>query len=83
MPFTLIHARVEVRLTDTTVEVFHHGKLVTAHPKAHRRGEFVTLPAHRPEKHQAVIEQSHARLLERAAAVGPATADLTIASRRS
>ena len=76
VPFTLIHARVEVRLTDTTVEVFHRGKLVAAHPQAHRRGEFVTLPAHRPEKHQAVIEQSHARLLERAAAVGPATADL-------
>lgn len=76
VPFTLTHARVEVRLTDTTVEVFHHGQLVAAHPKVHRRGEFVTLPAHRPEKHQAFIEQNHARLLVRAAAIGPATADL-------
>lgn len=76
VPFRLIHAYVDVRMTEATVEVFHHGKLVAAHPKAHRRGEFVTLPAHRPEKHQAVVEQSHARLLERATAIGPATADL-------
>lgn len=76
VPFKLIRERVDVRLTDTAVEIFHRGQLVAAHPKAHRRGEFVTLPAHRPEKHQAVIEQSHARLLERAATIGPATAAL-------
>lgn len=76
VPFTLIRERVDVRLTDTTLEVFHKGKLVAAHPRAQRPGEFVTLPGHRPAAHQAVIEQSHARLLERAAAIGPATADL-------
>lgn len=76
VPFTLIHARVEVRVTDTAVEVFHRGKLMAVHARAHRRGEFVTLPAHRPAAHQAVIEQSHARLLERAAAIGPATVGL-------
>ena len=76
VPFTLIRQHVEVRLTDTTVEVFHRGKLVAAHARAHRRGEFVTLPAHRPAAHQAVIEQSQAKLLERAVAVGPATAEL-------
>lgn len=76
VPFRLIGQRVDVRLTDTTLEVFHRGQLVAAHRRASRQGEFVTLAAHRPEGHQAVIEQSHARLLERASAIGPATADL-------
>jgi transposase len=76
VPFKLIHQRVDVRLTDTTLEVFHHGQLVAAHARAQRKGEFVTLAAHRPDGHQAVIERSHARLLERARAIGPATADL-------
>ena len=35
---------------------------------------FVTDPAHRPERHKAVIELNHERLLERAEAIGPATA---------
>lgn len=76
VPFKLIHAHVEVRVTDTSIEVFHRGQRVAAHARAHRRGEFVTAPGHRPDGHQAIIEQSHARLLERAAAIGPATADL-------
>ncbi|MGH7071973.1 MAG: IS21 family transposase [Acetobacteraceae bacterium] len=76
VPYKLIHQRVDVRLTDTTLEVFHQGVLIAAHPRAQRRGEFVTLPAHRPAAHQAVIEQSHARLLERATAMGAATAEL-------
>ncbi len=76
VPFKLIWQRVDVRLTDTTLEVFHQGQLVAAHPRAQRKGEFVTLAAHRPAGHQAVIEQSHARLLARALAIGPATTDL-------
>ena len=76
VPFKLIHQRVDVRLTDTTLEAFHRGALVAAHARAHRRGEFVTLAAHRPAGHQAVIEQSHARLLARATAIGASTAAL-------
>ncbi|MGH8279728.1 MAG: Mu transposase domain-containing protein, partial [Gammaproteobacteria bacterium] len=76
VPFALIRQRVDVRLTDATVEVFHRGKLVAAHARAHHRGEFVTLPAHRPAAHQAVIEQSYAKLLARALTVGTATAEL-------
>jgi hypothetical protein len=33
-------------------------------------------PEHRPERHRAVIELNHERLLERAESVGPATASL-------
>jgi len=76
VPYKLIRQTVDVRVTGTTLEVFHRGTLVAAHARAHRRGEFVTLPDHRPAGHQAVIGQSHARLLERALAIGPATAEV-------
>lgn len=76
VPYKLIGQRVDVRLTETTLEVFHQGQLVAAHARAHRKGEFVTVAAHRPAGHQAVIGHSHARVLERATAIGPATAEL-------
>jgi transposase len=76
VPYRFVRQRVDVRLTAMTLEVFHRGTLIATHRRGTRRGEFVTLAAHRPAAHRAVIEQSHARLLERAAAIGPATAAL-------
>jgi transposase len=76
VPYCFIHQRLDVRLTNATLEVFHRGTLIAAHRRATHRGEFVTLPAHRPPAHQAVVRQDHARLLELAAAIGPATAAL-------
>jgi transposase len=48
VPYKLIGQRVDVRLTETMLEVFHQGQLVAAHARAHRKGEFVTVAAHRP-----------------------------------
>ncbi len=76
VPYRYIGARVEVRVTASTLEIFHRGERIAAHIRATRRGAFTTLAAHRPEPHRAVVEVSHARLLERALAIGPATADL-------
>ena len=76
VPYSFIRQRVDVRLSAHTVEIFHRGALIAAHQRAVQRGAFVTLPAHRPTGHQALLELSHARLLERAATIGPATAEL-------
>ncbi len=76
VPHRLIGARVEVRLTTHTVEIFHAGKLVAAHARATDRARRSTRDAHRPAHHVAVIEQSLARVLERAAKVGPATLEV-------
>lgn len=46
------------------------------HLKASGSRRFITEPGHRPERHSAVIELSHERLLERAEAIGPSTAAL-------
>jgi len=74
VPYRLIGQQVEVRVSAHTIEVFHRGQQVAAHPRATARGQFRTHAPHRPAAHTAVIEQSLARLLERATALGPATA---------
>jgi transposase len=76
VPYRLIGARVDVRLTAGAVEIFHQGKLVAAHARSASRGRRSTEAAHRPASHTAVIEQSLARVLERAALVGPATVEV-------
>ena len=76
VPYRLIGQRVDVRLTASAVEVFQDGKLVAAHARARERGRRSTREDHRPARHVAVIEQSFTRVLERAAAIGPATIEV-------
>ncbi len=76
VPYRLIGQQVDVRLTASGVEVFHRGQRVAAHVRVHTRGWRSTLDGHRPARHVAVIEQNMARVLERAAAIGPATAEV-------
>ena len=76
VPYRLIGERVEVRLTATAIEIFHQQQLVAAHARSPVRGRFQTLDAHRPAAHVAMIQATLERMLERAAAIGPATAAL-------
>jgi transposase len=76
VPYRFIGQRVDVRLTAHGLEVFHAGTLIAAHARATERGRRSTRRAHRPERHIAVIENTLARTLERAAAIGPATAEV-------
>lgn len=73
VPYKLIGKTVDLRISSRTIEVYYRGKSVAAHARGATR-KFVTDPAHRPDRHRAVIELSHERLLERAEAIGPATA---------
>jgi len=76
VPYKLIGKTVEVRLSAHTVEIYLRQKLVAAHVRRFTKGQFTTLDAHRPERHSAVIELTHERLMQRALAVGPATAQM-------
>ena len=73
VPYRLIGAQVDVRLTAQAVEIFHAGALVAAHARASGRGVRSTRRAHRPARHIAVIEQHLDRVLERASVIGVAT----------
>jgi hypothetical protein len=64
------------------IEIFHAGKLIATHVRSRTRGKPHTLDAHRPPAHVAVIERTFGRLLERAAAIGPATREVLAAQAR-
>jgi transposase len=79
VPYALIGRIVDVRLAAATVEVFHDGKLVAAHPRAHGARHVSTQADHRAPAHAALIARSIDQLSQRAAAIGPATAAMLTA----
>lgn len=76
VPYRLIGQQVDVRLSAHAVEIFHHGTLIAAHARAQQRGRRSTRDEHRPAQHSAVVEQSLARVLERATRIGAATVEV-------
>ena len=85
VPYALIHQEVRIRITETVVEVFHHGERVASHKKDLAPGRHTTLSAHMPGSHQAVSNWSPERFLEWAGRVGSATRQVVealLSSRR-
>ena len=56
VPYQLVHAHVEARVTQTTVEVFLSGRRVASHARLTGRGRFSTQVAHMPRAHRAHAE---------------------------
>lgn len=71
VPYNHIHQRLQVRLTDTTVEFFHKSQRVAAHARSFQPGKFTTLPEHRPKSHQRYLEWTPGRMVEWAKKIGP------------
>jgi len=76
VPHALVGQRVEMRFTDTIVEIFHNGGRVAAHPRRNTPGHHSTLLEHMPRSHRAHREWSPSRLLDWAGTIGPQTAQL-------
>ena len=79
VPFLLRHAKLEVRHTATTVEVFHKGQRVAAHVRSFARGRHTTVAEHMPKSHQAHLEWSPARITGWARTIGSHTEALVAA----
>jgi hypothetical protein len=75
-PYSLIHVELDVRLTETTVELFHKTKRVAAHVRSFQPGQFTTQEEHRPKAHQKYLQWTPSRLLHWAGKVGPCCAKL-------
>jgi len=71
VPYQLIHEELQVRQTDSTVELFHQHKRVAAHPRSLVRGAFSTLAEHRPKAHQQHLEWTPSRIAQWAGKIGP------------
>ena len=74
VPHTLIKKRIDVRLTDTTVECFYKGKRVASHIRSHHKGRHSTIKEHMPKSHQKWAQWTPDRFMRWAAKIGPHTA---------
>ena len=75
-PFQLIKEPVEARTTARTVEIFHKGTRVAAHPRSHTRYRHTTTREHMPSSHRRHLDWTPKRLRAEAAGIGQATAGL-------
>lgn len=79
VPYQLARKSVDVRLTQSTVEVLFKGKRVASHPRSRQRGASTTNPSHMPAHHRAYLEWTPSRIINWAATIGPNCASLVTA----
>ncbi len=73
-PYNLNGRQVYIRRSPTTVEGYHENKVVAAHPRSFNApGYTTTIAEHMPSWHRRYAEWTPKRVLDWAAAVGPAT----------
>ncbi len=71
VPYRFAREKIDVRLTATTVELFHRGARIASHVRTDLRGRHTTVDAHMTPAHQAVQGWSAPRLIEWAERIGP------------
>lgn len=76
VPYQLVGDRLDVRATETTIEIFRAGTRITSHVRNAQRGGHTTRPEHMPKSHRDYAEWDPPRLIAWAATVGPSTAEL-------
>ena len=74
VPHALLRREVDVRLSATTVEIFHKHRRVAAHLRVHRKGGYSTDRSHMPASHRAHEGWTPSRLIAWGRKVGPDTA---------
>ena len=73
VPQALVSQVLELRVTQTAVEVLHRGQRVAAHKRNAHKGGFTTVAAHLPAAHRAHMEWSPDRLIHWGQSIGVAT----------
>jgi transposase len=79
VPHTLIRQQVDACITAHTIEVFHRGRRVAAHPRRYGGRCHGTDPEHMPSAHRRYAEWTSGRFQHWARTVGPNTEGLIIA----
>ena len=84
VPHTLVHKKLWVRFTASTVEVFNEsGKRVAAHMRSPSKRGHTTLRDHMPSAHRCYADWTPERVMRQAAHVGPSTEALVDIIMRS
>jgi transposase len=79
VPYALIRVQVDTRATERTIEVFHQGRRVAAHPRRYGGPRHGTDPDHMPSAHRRYAEWTPERFARQARDVGPNTEALILA----
>jgi len=74
IPFRFIGKIVGIRTTEDIVDVLLEGKIIAKHALCKDgRHRFITNPEHMPEAHKSVTQNSHAKFIKQAQAIGENT----------
>lgn len=74
VPYQYIRNKVDVRITDTTVEIFLNHNRIASHRRLYGRpGQYSTVTEHMPEDHQKYLEWNGDRFRKWAAQIGTNT----------
>jgi transposase len=76
VPHQLIKKKLDVRITENSIECFYRNKQVATHRRSRRKGGYTTLKEHMPKSHQKWAEWNPDRFIRWAAKIGPDTAKL-------
>lgn len=76
VPYQLVRKRVEVRATQSTIEIFYNNQRAASHIRSKQPGCYTTDPSHRPASHKSYGEWSPERLIRWGHKMGPKTAAL-------
>ncbi len=71
-PNRLIRERIEARITDTTVEIFHKGERVASHVRSAVERRHTTIGEHMPSSHRHYAGWTPESIMREAATIGPA-----------
>ena len=83
VPYRLIRQVLDARLTEATVELFHQGKRVAAHPRSPAKNRHTTVPDHMPSAHRRYASWTPAKVVSFAVEIGPAATALVEAIMRA
>jgi transposase len=73
VPYQLAREQVDVKVTDSTVEVLFKNLRVAGHVRSFKEGGFTTLLEHMPKSHQKHLEWTPSRIIHWAGKNGPRT----------
>ena len=74
VPYQYIKDKVDVRLTDTTIEIFKDFRRIASHKRLYGRpGQYSTVTQHMPQSHQKYLEWNGDRFRKWAESIGTAT----------
>ncbi len=79
VPHQHVGEHCDVRLSDSTVEIFLRGRRIASHLRSHVHGGYTTAVEHMPESHRRHLEWTPSRIVRWAEGTGPKTAALVSA----